>query len=622
MADLLAKLKNSVLIGDGAMGTYLFEQGISQEACLEELNLVKPDLPASVHREYLEAGAQLIETNTFGANYFRLYKHGLHERVALINSAATKIARKQIDLFGSGFLLGSVGPTGMDESFIQSKTAEIRSTFEEQIKALTEGGVDALILETFTDALEIKMALGVAREINPDIPLIALVTCGESMRLSTGQDVVGLFDELERGGASWVGFNCVTGPRAALNILKHVPVHAHRRLAIYPNAGRPEFHDGKFHYETPPEYFAAIAKRFVDEGACLVGGCCGTTPAHIKALAQSLSKLQPPGEKTVVEALSRSIVVPAVKEAQINQAQDSETVLEIIQKRTLIVTELDPPKTMNTAKFITGAKALKDAGTDAVTLADNSLAILRISNLAMGALTLQAGVMPILHLACRDRNILGLQSELMGMSALGIHHVLALTGDPAKVGDHPGATSVYDLASVSLIQTIRRLNEGFNHAGKDIKNPTRFTIGCALNPNARNFDSQVRKLEQKIAAGAQFAMTQPVFDPALVKLTYEKTRHLEIPILVGVMPLIGARNAEFLHNEVPGITIDPRILERIRGKEGEEGSLVGMEISNEISSEILSYFKGIYLITPLLRYEMTVELSRWIRSQESTTTTV
>ncbi|MDZ4743751.1 MAG: bifunctional homocysteine S-methyltransferase/methylenetetrahydrofolate reductase [Verrucomicrobiota bacterium] len=610
MSNFLEFINQNVLVGDGAMGTYLFEKGISYESCLEELNLTKHELITGIHGEYLEAGSQLIETNTFGANYFRLYKHGLHEQVRAINLAGVQIARQAVIAAGQGFVAGSVGPTGMTEVFIKDKVDEVRSTFTEQIAALIDGGVDVIILETFIHPAEIKIALEALRRLSAVIPSICMITCGESMRFSSGEPVIGLFDELEKMGANVVGFNCVTGPRAAANILKQVPLHAGRKLAVYPNAGRPEFHDGRFHYETPPEYFAAIAKRFLEEGVSIVGGCCGTTPAHIRALRAGIGKQEPVHEKVFTE--KKSIIEPLSASVQ----EEDETILDIIKKRTLIVTELDPPKTMNTGKFIDGAKALKEAGTDAVTLADNSLAILRISNLAMGVLTQQAGVMPMLHLACRDRNILGIQSELMGMSALGIHHVLALTGDPAKVGDHPSATSVYDVASVALIQMIKRLNEGFNHAGKDIKKPTRFTIGCAFNPNAKNIDSQVRKLEQKIAAGAQFAMTQPVFDPALVKITYEKTKHLGIPILVGVMPLIGYRNAEFLHNEVPGISIPEGIREQMKGKEGDAALPVSHALCTEIASEILSYFKGIYLITPLLRYEMTAELSRWVRAQE------
>ncbi|MDK3162331.1 bifunctional homocysteine S-methyltransferase/methylenetetrahydrofolate reductase [Kamptonema cortianum] len=610
MSNLLQMLETRVVIGDGAMGTRLFEKGIPCESCLEELNLTRPDIVAEVHREYLNAGADLIETNTFGANFFRLYKHGLHEKVGEINRAASQIAREQVAREGKGFVGGSVGPTGMTEVFIHEKADEVANTFREQIAALVSGGVDALMLETFTRPEEILIAIRAAKQIAPETPVIALVTCGESMRFSTGESVVGLFEELEKLGAAMVGFNCLTGPRAALNILKQIPLSKGRHLAVFPNAGRPEFHDGRFHYETPPEYFAAVSKRFLEEGVSLIGGCCGTTPEHIRALAAAIGSVSPVRKKHEVTG-----IVDRQKLAMSSPFHD-ESILDIVTKRTLIVTELDPPKTMNTAKFIEGAKALKAAGTDAVTLADNSLAILRISNLAMGVLTQQAGVMPILHLACRDRNILGLQSELMGMSALGIHHVLALTGDPAKVGDHPEATSVYDVASVALIQMIKRLNEGFNHAGKDIKKPTRFVIGCAFNPNARNIDSQVRKLEQKVAAGAQFAMTQPVFDPALVRLTYEKTKHIGIPVLVGVMPLIGARNAEFLHNEVPGISIPDNIRERMRGREGDDALPVSHEICVQIASEILTYFKGIYLITPLLRYEMTAELSRWVREQE------
>jgi homocysteine S-methyltransferase len=332
-------------------------------------------------------------------------------------------------------------------------------------------------------------------------------------------------------------------------------------------------------------------------------------------MAQVLPGLRPvaskPALRPEIEPVRRvETIAPALP------AVPADTLLDIQKRRTLVVTELDPPKHLSLDKLIEGARALREAGTDFVTLADNSLAILRVSNVAAGFLLKErTGLEPIIHLACRDKNLLGLQSELMGLHALGIHHVLALTGDPAKIGDHPAASSVYDVNSIGLIRTIAQMNRGQAANGRDLKTSARFIIGCAFNPNAKNIDSQVRKLEDKVKAGAHFVMTQPVFDPALVKLTREKTQHLGLPVLMGVMPLLNARNTEFLHHEVPGINIPDRIRERMRGQEGAAGNAAGLAIARELCEAVLAHFRGIYLITPLLRYDLTAELSRQVSAR-------
>jgi homocysteine S-methyltransferase len=392
--------------------------------------------------------------------------------------------------------------------------------------------------------------------------------------------------------------------------LEELAVRKGDLISVYPNAGRPQYFEGRYIYHPTPRYFADFVPKFVAQGVRLMGGCCGTSPDTIRAMAKALAGLKPVEEKTgvVYEVRPRARV----------EVLPPANLLEAIKQRTLIVTELDPPKNLSLEKIVEGSRALSAAGTDYVTLADNSLAILRVSNSATAHLVRQkTGVEPIIHLACRDRNLIGLQSELMGLHALGIHHVLALTGDPAKVGDHPAASSVYDVNSIGLIKTIKRLNEGFAANGRDLKGKTNFLIGCAFNPNARNVDSQVRKLEDKIKAGAHFVMTQPIFDPALAKVTYEKTRHLDIPVLMGVMPLLNSKNAEFLHNEVPGIVIPDPIRQRFHGKEGAEGNREGIAVARDLCDAILEYFRGIYLITPLMRFDLTVELSQYVRSREA-----
>jgi homocysteine S-methyltransferase len=402
----------------------------------------------------------------------------------------------------------------------------------------------------------------------------------------------------------------MNGPHGMVQLLERVP--ADYLLGAFPNAGYPKYTNGRFIYHTAPEYFAQAARDMVAQGARLIGGCCGTGPSHIQAIATAIADLQPVRSKTV-----RVIAEALPVRNRAAEAAAEESLLErMAQGKRVIICELDPPKTLVLEKFFTGAQALVKAGCDAITLADNSLAILRVSNVAVAAMLKERyGIMPLVHISCRDRNILGLQSELLGIAALGMRHVLPLTGDPARVGDHPGAASVYDVNSIELIGIIKRLNEGFTHAGKSIKSPTNFVIGCTFNPNARNLDSQVNRLERKVAAGAQYAMTQPVFDIGLVQETKRRTAHLGIPIFMGVWPLLSGRQAEFLHNEVPGIVVPDHIRAAMAGSEGAEGRARGVRLATEITAAALDEFNGVYLITPFLQYETTVELSEFARSR-------
>jgi homocysteine S-methyltransferase len=392
-----------------------------------------------------------------------------------------------------------------------------------------------------------------------------------------------------------------------LRILRRIPIEF--PLSAFPNAGYPRYLNGRFIYNAAPEYFADAAKQFAAQGANLVGGCCGTGPEHIRAMANAIADLRAVRSKPVVQWV-------AEPEVQVEKRSAETSLLDLMTKgQTVVVTELDPPKTMALEKYFAAARALIDAGSDAITLADNSLAILRVSNLAIGAILKQKyNIMPLLHVSCRDKNLIGLQSELMGISALGIRHILPLTGDPAKFGDQPGASSVYDVNSVQLMEIISGLNKGYNFAGKTIRHPTDFVMGCTFNPNAKNVDAQVARLERKIAAGARYVMTQPVFDQSLVKQMHSRTRHLGVPILTGVWPLLNGRQAEFLHHEVPGIIIPDSVRARMAGAEGQEGRSRGVEIAKEVVCAALDCFPGIYLITPFLAYDTTAELAQFVRS--------
>jgi len=604
--DFLEELNSSVLCGDGAMGTELMSSGVPVDVCFEELNVSAPEVVSRIHDSYVQAGARLIETNTFGANAARLAKYGFQGRVQELNQAAIRLARKCVGQHPV-YLAASIGPLGISDPQTELHDIDREDLFKEQAQAILDATVDVLFLETFVDFNEIQIALNTVRKLDAKIPVICSMVCSEEGRLPSSLPIVQAFRELIRLGANVVGVNCVTGPHAMIHILRRIPIEF--PISAFPNAGYPRYHDGRFLYNAAPEYFADAAKEFVALGASLVGGCCGVGPEHIRAMAKAIAGLKPVRSKPIELWVAEPELEKAKKPVETS-------LLDLMDKgQTVVVTELDPPKTLALEKYFAAARVLIDAGSDAITLADNSLAILRVSNLAIGAILKQKyNIMPLLHLSCRDKNLIGLQSELMGIAALGIRHILPLTGDPAKFGDQPGASSVYDVNSVQLMEIISGLNKGYNFAGKNIKYPTDFVIGCTFNPNAKNLDAQIARLERKIAAGARYVMTQPVFDQALVQQMHARTKHLGVPILTGVWPLLNARQTEFLHHEVPGILIPDQIRSRMAGTEGPQGRRQGIEIAKDVVRAALDYFPGIYLITPFLAYDTTAELAQFARS--------
>jgi len=607
MAKLLDLLNDRVVLGDGATGTYLYELGVPLNHCLEELNLTRPELLTKVYQEYADAGSQVIETNSFGANRLRLARYGLEHQVSEINWRAARVAKDALK-GRDVFVGGSVGPLSLRPADGEISVDDRKVLFREQIGALLDGGCDLIFLETFTVLDELLLALNVFQNLT-NIPVVTSLGVSEEGRLVSGQTFPEAVKILKDAGADIVGINGTCGPQACLHLLSKLAVGEDDLLSVYPNAGKPEFYEGRFNYAASAEYFAATLPRLVEEGARLIGGDYGTRPEHIAAMAPILKELKPVKVKKVSTSTPRLRVEttePAIKTSRVEEA----SILEQLKKKQVSIVELDSPKTLSMDKFLAGAKALKDAGAAAVTLADNSLAILRVSNFAAAIrVREEVGITSLIHLACRDRNLLGLQSEIMGLGTLGFRHVLALTGDPAKVGDHPGATSVYDLNSVGLIKLMAGMNRGVNAVGRPLNGQTNFIIGCAFNPNAVNFDSQVKKLESKLAAGAQYVMTQPVFDLDLARKTVERLKPLGVPVFLGVMPLLSSRNAEFLHNEVPGIKIAEPLREKLRLCADDSSAVkIGLEVAREVRDVALEAFNGVYLITPFLRYEVSIEL--------------
>ncbi|MGG3905226.1 bifunctional homocysteine S-methyltransferase/methylenetetrahydrofolate reductase [Geobacillus stearothermophilus] len=603
---LLDELKERILIADGAMGTLLYSHGIDR--CFEELNLSNPDEIVHIHEAYIAAGADVIQTNTYGANYVKLARYGLEDEVPAINRAAVRLARQAAN--GRAYVLGTIGGLRtLNKSVVTLE--EVKRTFREQLFVLLAEGVDGVLLETYYDLEELVTVLAIARK-ETDLPIIAHVSLHEVGVLQDGTPLADALIRLEALGADVVGLNCRLGPYHMLRSLEEVPLPKQAFLSAYPNASLPDYRDGRLVYETNAEYFEETAKAFRDQGVRLIGGCCGTTPKHIEAMAKALADRTPVTEKTV-KRRTASVSVQADRPAPT-------PLPELARTYRSVIVELDPPKQLGIDKFLAGAKALHDAGIDALTLADNSLATPRISNAAVATIIKeQLGIRPLVHITCRDRNLIGLQSHLMGLHTLGITDVLAITGDPSKIGDFPGATSVYDLSSFDLIRLIRQFNEGLSYSGKPLGQKTNFSIGAAFNPNVRHLDKAVERMEKKIQCGAHYFLTQPIYSEEKIVEVYEATKHLDTPIYIGIMPLVSARNADFLHHEVPGITLSDEIRARMAacGSDPVQAAKEGIAIAKSLIDAAFDLFNGIYLITPFLRYDMTVELVRYIHEKEA-----
>lgn len=612
--DLREALRRQVLVGDGAMGTYLYQMGFPVGISYEELNLLEPDVIMDVHRRYYDAGARLIETNTFSANREKLSKYGLEQEMEAINRAGVELARKAVG--DDAYVVGAIGSIRAGKRK-NVRTAKVKEDLRDQIEVLVDTPVDGLLLESFYDLEEMLIALRLIRKVS-ELPVICQFATEGTDSTHDGILLTEAFRKLTAAGADVVGFNCRSGPNGLMRSLQRVAgMEGAPPFSVFPNAGIADYVDGRYTYAATPEYFGETARKFVDLGARIVGGCCGTTPEHIAAMAQSLQNyapdpdalrlLQETGEGSETgRIVTRLQPVPSPSAPEPNLA-------ELAKERYTVIVELDPPRDLDIEKFMQGAQALKNAGVDALTMADNSLAVTRMSNLALGSLVKERiGMKPLIHIACRDRNMIGTQSHMMGLHALGIDHVLAVTGDPAKFGDLPGSSSVYDLTSFEIIRMIKQLNEGIAFSGKSLKKKANFVVGAAFNPNVKHLDKAVQRLERKIESGADYIMTQPVYNAELIEKVYEATKHLDVPIFIGIMPLASGGNAEYLHNEVPGIQLSDEVRQRMNGLKGEEGRAMGVQIAKELLDAAMRYFKGIYLMTPFLAYEMTVQLTEYV----------
>lgn len=601
----LERLAAGVIVGDGAMGTLLYSRGVPSGSCFEALNLRQPELVAGVHRDYRAAGAQLLETNTYGANALRLAAVGLENQVRQVNLAGAALARRSAGR--EALVAGAVGPLLLPRGQESGPTPEEqRSLFREQMNALGEGGVDVLLLETFASLDELLLAVAVAKETG--LPVIAQMAFFEQGRTRDGIAAGDAARRLAAAGATMVGANCGSGPRELLAVLQAMAVVTELPLSGFANSGFPEYVDGRYLYLATPEYFAARGREMVAAGAALVGGCCGTTPAHIVALAAELRHLQPPPRIAVSGpplATVELVPPPATRSG----------FLAPWGTRPVVTVELDPPRGLDCTKVLAGARRLAAAGVDAISLAENPLARIRMGNIALARLIQeQAGIETIIHVTGRDRNLIGLHSELMGAHLLGIRNVLAVTGDPVSVGGEAGATSVFDVNSIGLLEMLSALNAGRTLLGTDMGLAAGFVAGAAFNPNVADMSGQVRRLEKKVAAGARFVQTQPVYDIAVAQEMLERLAFLEVPVLVGILPLVSERNAEFLHNEVPGIRLPESVRQRMRGTSGEHGVAEGMAIAWELVEGLVGRAGGFYLMPPFGKVELAVKVMDFIRA--------
>lgn len=621
------RLHQGPLLLDGAMGTMLYQSGVPLGESFDGLNLSRPTLVSEIHRAYIGAGADIIETNTFGANRAKLEPFGLDDRVRDINRRGVKLAREEREVSGQPVLVaGAIGPTGRTLSPIGSTPpADIRDIYREQIEALLEGGVDLLIVETIGDLAEMMEAIGAARE-TCDLPIVALMTFAEDGRTIAGNAPEHVLPALAGLGVDVIGANCSVGPQRILSVLRrmeqqrqHLSNDTIPALACVPNAGWPTHVGGRIIYPSSPDYFATFASDALAAGASIVGGCCGTTPAHTSAMRAAFNApatdAGPRQSANGVTAIPTAGSMPRIDLALTSGEEPTEVARKIGEKF-LVSVEIDPPKGFNPAKALDGARLLKDAGVDAINVADSPMARVRMSAMTLCYLIQhQVGIETILHFTTRDRSLMGLQSELLGAHAVGVRNILALRGDPPSLGAYPDSSAVYDVDSAGLIRVLTRMNEGVDSAGASIGRQARFTIACAVDPTKPDLPDESRRLRAKIDAGAHFVMTQPVYDLAVwlqfldIYEAEHGSRDLGVPVLLGVLPLQSSKHAEFLHNEVPGITLTDEARARMR-EAGSAGRQEGVRMAQDLLAAAQPYVQGVYIMPSFGRYEVAAEVLR------------
>jgi methionine synthase / methylenetetrahydrofolate reductase (NADH) len=611
--DLLSRIKQSPVLCDGAMGTLLYAKGIFINRSYDELNLSQPDLIRGIHHDYLQAGAEIVETNTFGANSFRLARHSLADKVRDINRTGARLAREAAKSFDV-WVAGSVGPLGTRiEPLGKTSFQEARDAFREQIQALVEGGVDLLILETFGYLEEIHQAMLAARDVAPSLPLVAQVTIDEDGNCLDGSDPETFAPKLAEWGADVIGCNCSVGPVAMLDAIERVRAATSLPLAAQPNAGIPRSVEGRNIYLCSPEYMASYARKYVASGVRIVGGCCGTTPDHIRVMKSALRVGEARG-KTASAHVSGGPAPRATPAVPLEKR--SALGAKLARGEFVTMVEIVPPKGTDISKEVEGARFLKSVGVDAVNIPDSPRASARMSNQALSLLIQrEVGIDAILHYTCRDRNVLCIQSDLLGAAAVGIRNLICITGDPPKMGNYPDATAVFDVDAIGLVNIVRSLNHGLDLGGNPIGTGTGFVIGVGANPGLTDLDEEIRRFEYKVEAGAEYAVTQPVFDLRLLENFLRRIEHCRIPVVAGIWPLVSVRNAEFMKNELR-VSVPDSILERIsRAQTPEAARAEGVAIAREMLIAARQMVQGAQISAPMGRYSSAVDVLEALGTQ-------
>ena len=601
----LTKIKDTPLIFDGAMGTVIYEKGIFLNACYDELNLTNPDLIKSIHQSYVDAGADVILTNTFGANRIKLEKYGLADKVKEINIAGVKLARSTSE---DVYVLASIGSNLSSGEILTSENLEkIKASYKEQISILVDAGVDGIIFETFFDVEELLLASSIAKEF--DIPVIASMTLTKEMETPKGLSIVTALKKLDKSqSVDILGLNCSIGPHAMLSAVEKVIGSISKPLVVQPNAGHPQKRDGRMIYLSTPEYFTSYCKNYINLGVMGVGGCCGTNVEHIKEMARTIKALtgvKKHVEISKIEVQNTNIVVtPTIEKSNFAKKLFSES-------EKAISIEITPPRSVDLTPMLEKVQKCKDVGVDAINIPDGPRASARISPMVAGVMIEQKiGIEVILHYCCRDRNLIGMQSDILGGYAAGIKNYLVITGDPPKLGNYPQATAVFDVDAVGLTKVIHNLNRGEDIAGNEINPPTSILIGVGANPCAINLENEIKHFYNKIDAGAEYVMTQPVFDAdTLLRFMDITSKYKQIPVVAGIWPLISLKNALFLKNEVPGVEIPDRIIERMEKANTKEDALkIGIEIAHEIKQKIDSSVQGYQISAPFGKVDLAINI--------------
>jgi homocysteine S-methyltransferase len=607
--DFKEILEDRIVLFDGATGTRLYDRGVYLNRCFDELNLSAASLVETVHREYAAVGVDVVETNTFGANRVKLEKHGLAEDVEAINRAGAEIARRAAgeDIF----VAGAIGPLGVRiEPWGPTSVEEAADLFATQAAGLVAGGVDLFSIETFYDLAEIEAAVAGVRRVS-DLPIVAQMTVEDDGTSLEGVDPEIYGPHLSSLDVVAVGVNCSVGPAPMLGAVEKLARVVPKPIAAQPNAGKPRAVDNRNIYLCSPEYMAEFAKQFIGAGVRIVGGCCGTTPEHMKAIQGAVRALAPSPRRTIVDVSAKA---PEVEIEPVPLAERSPLAASVAEGRFLVSVEILPPRGHDLSKILNKARKLRQAGVDAINIPDGPRASARMSPMAMAViLEREVGIQTLIHYCCRDRNLLGMQSDLLGAHAQGLRNVLIITGDPPKLGDYPDATAVFDVDAIGLTNMASRLNHGADVGNNPIGEPTSFLIGVGVNPGSTDMDREIARFEWKVDAGAEFAITQPVFDVEQFLAFLEKIEHTRIPIVAGIWPLASYRNAEFMNNEVPGVHVTDEIMARMKKADTKEAARnEGIAIAQEMLATLLPHIAGAQISAPFGRYQTAIEVAKAI----------